>query len=119
MASKMKQSKAQLEASAKKYQDALEDDLDDVISQAKSILAGAVVIGAGFWIAYSIFKAFSKEHSEEPTTLEVESHHAEPSTLSVIKKALMKELAIFLLGIIKEKMFEYIKEVKSEENDSE
>jgi len=113
--------KEQLEASAKQYQEALEGDLDEIISKAKSILTGAVVIGAGFWIAYSIFKSFSNQSEESENNdhgNHIEHQHSEPSVFSVVKQAIMKELAIFLLGIIKEKVFEYMQEIKPEENDS-
>lgn len=109
--------KEQLEASAKKYQEALEDDLDNIVSKAKTILTGAVVIGAGFWIAYSIFKSFSNETDNEEHNQQ-QQHHSEPSVFSAAKQAIMKELAIFLLGIIKEKAFEYLQQVKPDESDS-
>lgn len=111
--------KAQLEASAKQYQEALQNDVDEIVGKAKTILTGAVVVGVGFWAAYAIFKSFSNppESSNEPATEEVK-HHSEPSVMSVVKKAIIKELAIFLLGIIKEKAFEYLQELKSDESDS-
>ncbi len=113
--------KEQLEASAKQYQDALESDLDEIISKTKSILTGAVVIGAGFWIAYSIFKSFSNQ-SDDSNNDDLDNHtqhqHKEPSVFNVVKQAIMKELAMFLLGIIKEKVFEYLQEVKPDESDT-
>lgn len=103
--------KEQLEASAKQYQDALETDLAQLIDRSKNILAGAAVLGISFWIAYKIFKSFS--HKEE-SNVEVAKRSEQPSVFAEVQKVVMKELAIFLLGILKEKVVEFLKEKQNE-----
>lgn len=100
--------KEQLEASAKQYEDALETDLSEIIDRSKNILAGAAVLGISFWVAYKIFKSFS--HKEESNNVEDTDRNEPPSVFAEVQKVIMKELAIFLLGILKEKVVEFLKE---------
>lgn len=115
-------SKEQLEASSEEYREALEHDMHDLVERAKSILTGAVVVGAGFWVAYRLFKSLTENNSKEVDHVDYDasgtSSQDEPSVWSVIKHTLMKELAIFILGILKEKIVEYMQEITNDETDS-
>jgi len=110
--------KEELKASARKYQDSLEKDVDELVDKAKTILTGTVVIGAGFWVAYKLFKAlFSSDDEEDERESDHEVSH-KPSVFSVVKQAILKEIAIFLLGILKEKVAEYLQGINADDEDS-
>ena len=103
--------KEQLEASAKQYENALETDLAELLDRSKNILAGAAVLGISFWVAYKIFKSFS---ATEENSTEYSERKEQPSMFADIQKMIMKELAVFLLGIIKEKVIEFLQEKQNE-----
>lgn len=108
--------KEQLEESAEQYQSALETDLSELIDRSKNILAGAAVLGIGFWIGYKIYKSFSDEEKKET---DYSVSRQEPSVGREIRNLIMKELAIFLLDIIKERVAEFLQERTNQEAENE
>jgi len=114
-----RKSKEQLEASSEVYREALEHDMHDLVERAKSILTGAVVVGAGFWVAYRLFKSLTEDNNQANDYENSDTpSQDEPTVWSVIKHTVMKELAIFILGILKEKIVEYMQEITNDEADS-
>jgi len=118
---KESETKEDLQKSSKEYQKALEEDLDHLLKRSKEILIGAAVVGAGFWITYKIFKSLSSNKSEDsdPRASEPTQQSSEPGVMDVIKLAVMKELALFLLGIVKEKVTEYVQNIASEADEKD
>jgi len=119
--SKKAYTKEELSKTSKAYEEALEEDLDQLLNRSKEILVGAAVIGAGFWIAYKIFKSFTSNNGEgdhTPDKVPQDERSSEPGVMDIVKQTIMKELAIFLLGIIKEKVAEYVQNV-AEKTDGE
>ena len=114
------ETKEQLKATSKQYEKALEDDLDSLLERAKTIALGTVAVGAGFWIAYRIFKSINSSDSEETEAHQERAHtDDEPSFGTILKQAIVKELAIFLLGILKDKITEYLQRELTDEKDPE
>ncbi|MTI21940.1 hypothetical protein E1176_12985 [Fulvivirga sp. RKSG066] len=119
--SNLHKTREELEASAEEYEHALEQDVDELLSKTKTILTGTLVVGAGFWVAYKLFKALASDNHQETSRASVvpqATSDDEPSVFSVVKHTIMKELAFFLLGIIKEKLLDYLQAIKGDDNNS-
>lgn len=109
---KVKKTRDELEASSKEYREALQHDVTDIIEQSRNILAGVAIAGLSFWVIYKLYKSLVKEDKEER-----DSGSNNQSIFNPIRDILIKEIAMLLLGIVKDKVVEYIQNL--EENDTE
>ena len=99
------------------YQEALEDQLSGLKKEAENWVKGAAIVGGMIFVGYSIYKLFmEKDDEEEISTQEKEAvltpahHKSESSIVRMIKES----IALFLIGIAKQKIQEFLQNLESE-----
>ena len=99
------------------YQEALEDQLTALKQEAESWLKGAAIIGGIIFVGYSFYKLFmEKDEKEEIPTQENEAtltpvHNKSESS---IVRMIRESIALFLIGIAKQKIQEFLQNLESE-----
>lgn len=99
------------------YQEALEDQLSELKKDAESWVKGAAIIGGMVFVGYSIYKLFMEKEEE------VETAHEEKEAVltpvhnkgeSRIVRMIKESIALFLIGIAKQKIQEFLKNLERE-----
>ncbi|MFN6944334.1 MAG: hypothetical protein ACK4ND_05265 [Cytophagaceae bacterium] len=114
------QEKETLSRRTKLYEAALTDELDDLKEDIKGIGTKALLIGGGALVAYFVFKKiFSKKGKKEKGPQKVV--YADPNTQMIVQqpkeesaivKMIKEHIALFIIGIVKEKLAAYIREAE-------
>ena len=96
------------------YQEALEDQLTALKQEAESWLKGAAIIGGIIFVGYSFYKLFMEKEDmpmqENEATLTPVHNKSESSIVRMIRES----IALFLIGIAKQKIQEFLQNLESE-----
>lgn len=126
--------KMELLKKSTKHRQELEEDVRMISERTEKIITNALIVGGTLAAAYFLVRQFSGSKQKRKANLKkikaVEARPEEPgadaeeessqSMVSQIGTALASQLAIFLLGIAKEKLTEYLQsqfEKKSKDNE--
>jgi hypothetical protein len=116
--------KEELRKKSEKHRQELEEDVKLISERTEKIITNALIIGGTLAAAYVIMRQFSGSSSrkrkrvvpkiklvkadEETTESEVIEEPSAPGIVSQIGTALASQATVFLLGIAKEKLMEYL-----------
>ena len=99
------------------YQEALEDQLSELRSEAEGWIKGAAIIGGMIFVGYSLYKLFiENDEKEEFAAPEKEAvltpvvNNNESSIVRMIKES----IALFLIGIAKQKIQDFLQNLERE-----
>ncbi|MEQ8924330.1 MAG: hypothetical protein RLO81_00880 [Fulvivirga sp.] len=108
-------SKVKLENLSKEQEKVLEKELEAISEKGRQLATNTLIIAGGLALSYLIFKAlFSSETKKQKKkvkkTQEIEGEEIETDTsvFGQISSTLAKEAMVFLLGLAKEKLVEYL-----------
>lgn len=104
--------KAALEQNSIKHREAFEHELADIMDRTKRVATTAAVVGGGFAISYYIIKKITGGKKTVKRTISSDGNkevnevviHKQPSTMTTIGNVILTEVAIFMLGMAKEKL---------------
>ncbi len=117
-----KSKKQQLLDKSKQFKEALSNDFSEIKEDSKTIgVAGAYVAGvlAVGYLFYKLLTSGSDDESYEPSSKEYENgivYVNQPNNSSIFND-IMRHIALFLLGIAKEKLTDYLRNRKSSSED--
>lgn len=110
--------KKELQTSADKYKQQLEDDLNHSVDDIKRIGKYSLILGAASLICYAVVRYFTDEDGDKETIREREKD-ARPTIIEELVKAGTEIGAVYLLSFAKSKLKDYIKDLtKLENNDN-
>ena len=99
------------------YQEALEDQLSELKKEAEGWIKGAAIVGGLIFVGYSMYKLFMENdveeemQTQEKETVPVPVHsNSESSIVRMIKES----IALFLIGIAKQKIQEFLQNLERE-----
>lgn len=107
------------------YRKALSEDIDYFAKNLKTILTAAAAIGISFSGAYLLVKKLIGKKNETKVGVNHETEKVEvkntasASFFTVLKYAIIKEVALTLLGIIKDRLHGYIEQKNAEKEYSD
>ncbi|QSE98616.1 hypothetical protein [Fulvivirga lutea] len=108
-------SKVKLESLSEEHEKELEKELEALTEKGRQLATNALMIAGGLALSYLVFKSiFSSEPKKKKKkvkrteAIEGEAIETEASMFGQIGSALAKEATVFLLGIAKEKLVEYL-----------
>lgn len=117
-------SKADLEQSSMAHREAFENELSEAVDRAKSIGTSALVIGGGFVVSYYIIKKLTTRKTvkkikttKDPDKINEVVIHKQPTVFATVRNVVMTEIAVFLLGIAKQKLVNYIENFNAGEDE--
>lgn len=111
-----------LEKDSAEHREAFEQELEEIIDNAKRVATSVAVIGGGFALSYYIIKKLtsSKKKIKYKTGRSGKKKEVviqkQPSVFSTVGSVILTEMAVFLLAMAKEKLAEYLENTNSEEN---
>jgi len=130
------QKKMELLNRSSKHRQGVEDEVKVISERTQSIITNALIAGGTLAATYFIARKISKRNSKKKgrskkvkgvpaSMIHREVHHVDeepesPGVLSQIGSALVSQAAIFLLGIAKQKLSQYLQtpeETKAENNE--
>ena len=101
---------AKLKMASDQHKRAIEAEFKDLADQSKKIAMRILLIGGGLALAYLVVKAlWGGQDKEKPA---IREKVKTSSVFSEIRDFILAELATFLLSFAKEKLEEYLEEIK-------
>ncbi|GAA0892540.1 hypothetical protein GCM10009122_22190 [Fulvivirga kasyanovii] len=116
--------KENLEQNSQKHREAFEHELSEVVDRTKRIATSALVIGGSFALSYYLIKKLTSKKSVKKIKRQkstgdinevvIQKH---PSVFSTVGNVILTEMAVFLLGIAKERLINYIENLNSRDDE--
>lgn len=116
--------KENLEQNSQKHREAFEHELSEVVDKTKRIATSALVIGGSFALSYYLIKKLTSKKSVKKIKRQkstgdinevvIQKH---PSVFSTVGNVILTEMAVFLLGIAKERLINYIENLNSRDDE--
>ena len=104
--------KQELEESASNFKQKIEEEVEQSLAELQRIATITIAVGSVFMLGYSLFKALSKDKSQQlelPETIQEKRNADTPDFLHTIASAGTEMVAEFLLSFARKKLKEYIK----------
>jgi len=111
--------KQELEDSASKYKQKIEEEVEHSLAELQRIATIAIAVGSVFMLGYSLFRALGKDKPKQykiPETMREEVNTYKPDLLHAIASAGTEMVAVFLLSYARKKLKEYINGLDSIRN---
>ena len=98
-----------LKEESEAHKRALQSELSGIVNRSKKVALRVVLIGGGLALAYLISKRFLGDSKKTP------SKESELPVFSMMKGFILRELSVFLLGLAKERLVNYLDQTKTDE----
>lgn len=124
--------KSQLLTKTARYREELEEEAKVISERTEKIIKNALIIGGSLALAYFTYKQLSGSKKKKTKTKgkpipkpassavepeEDEEETSSPNVLSQIGTALVSQASVFLLGLAKEKLSEYLQSQTEKKKD--
>ncbi|UII34480.1 hypothetical protein LVD17_11735 [Fulvivirga ulvae] len=119
-----KRKKEDLEHDSQKHREAFEHELSEVVDKTKRIATSVLVIGGSFALSYYLIKKLTGKKTVKKIKMQKDTGgvnemviQKHPSVFSTVGNVILTEMAVFLLGIAKERLINYIQNLNSREDE--
>ncbi len=103
---------AKLRRVSDQHKQAIKTEFEELVGRSKKLAIRILIIGGGLALAYTIARIFLDPDDEKGSR--DETGKKKVSAFAEVRNFVMAELAAFLLSLAKEKLTEYLNEVKTE-----